>query len=137
MALRTGAGNQDRVTPRVLVLDDDPSVLSLLRTYFGGLGWYVEVCGEAAAALRLAGSDVPFDAVICDLHFTPARAGEGLEIVEHARRQRPNAAVLLFTAAAEDRVKQAALERGADQVIFKPTPLTALRDAALRAMKKP
>ena len=36
------------MTPRILVLDDDPAVLSLLRTYFGGLGWYVEVCGEPA-----------------------------------------------------------------------------------------
>lgn len=125
------------MTPRILVLDDDPAVLSLLRTYFGGLGWYVEVCGEPGAALRLAGSDVPFDAVISDLHFTPARNGEGLEIVEQARRQRPNAAVLLFTAAAEGPLPQVALDRGADQVIFKPAPLTKLRDAALRAMKKP
>ena len=125
------------MAPRVLVLDDDPAVLSLLRTYFGGLGWHVEVCGEAATALRLAASDAPFDAIISDLHFTPARTGEGLEIVAHARQSRPNAAVLLFTAAAEGPFRQAALERGADQVIFKPAPLTALRDAALRAMKKP
>jgi CheY-like chemotaxis protein len=125
------------VTPRILVLDDDPAVLSLLRTYFGGLGWYVEVCGEPGAALRLAGSDVPFDAVISDLHFTPARNGEGLEIVEQARRQRPHAAVLLFTAAAEGPLPQVALEKGADQVIFKPAPLASLRAAALRAMKKP
>ena len=124
------------MTPRVLLLDDDPAVLSLLRTYFGGLGWYVEVCAEAPAALRLAGSDVPFDAVISDLHFTPTREGEGLEIVAHARQRRPHAAVLLFTAATEKGFREAALERGADQVILKPAPLTALRDAALRAMKK-
>jgi CheY-like chemotaxis protein len=125
------------MNPRVLVLDDDPSVLSLLRTYFGGLGWYVEVCADPTAALRLAGSDEAFDAVISDLHFTPARNGEGLEIVAHARRRRPSAAVLLFTAAAEGPFRQEALRRGADQVIFKPAPLTKLRDAALRAMKKP
>lgn len=125
------------MTPRLLVLDDDPAVLSLLRTYFGGLGWYVEVCAEPAAALRLAGSDVPFDAVISDLHFTPEHDGEGLEIVAHARSRRPAAAVLLFTGAADAPFRQEALERGADQVIFKPAPLTSLRDAALRAMKKP
>jgi len=125
------------VTPRLLVLDDDQAVLTLLRTYFGGLGWYVEVCGDAGAALRLAGSDVPFDAVISDLHFTPARGSEGLDIVAHARHRRPQAAVLLFTAAAEPEVRHAALERGADLVIVKPSPLAALRDAALRAMKKP
>jgi CheY-like chemotaxis protein len=121
----------------VLVLDDDPAVLSLLRTYFGGLGWQVEACADPSAGLRLATSDAPFDAVISDLHFTPARVAEGLEIVARARESRPGAAVLLFTAAAEGPFRQAALERGADQVIIKPAPLTTLRDAALRAMKKP
>jgi CheY-like chemotaxis protein len=125
------------VNPRLLVLDDDPAVQSLLRTYFHGLGWSVEVCGDAAGALRLAISDLPFDAVICDLHFTPARQAEGLEIVARARDSRPDAAVLLFTAAAEPDVRDRALARGADQVIVKPAPLAALRDAALRAMKKP
>ena len=66
---------------RILVLDDDPNVLTLLRTYFGGLGWHVETSADAAAGLSLADSDAPFDAVICDLHFTPAHVGEGYEVI--------------------------------------------------------
>ena len=85
---------------RILVLDDDPNVLTLLRTYFGGLGWHVETCADAAAGLSLADSEAPFDAVICDLHFTPAHLGEGYEIVDRARRRRPGSAVVLFTGAA-------------------------------------
>jgi CheY-like chemotaxis protein len=119
------------VTPRLLVLDDDPTILALLGTYFGGLGWQVETCADADSALRLVGSGQPFDVVICDLHFGPAREAEGLEIVARARERRPAAAVLLFTAAAD------ALSRGADEVIAKPASLASLRDAALRAMKKP
>jgi len=34
-------------------------------------------------------------------------------------------------------VRDEALRRGADEVIVKPAPLARLRDAALRAMKKP
>ena len=37
--------------PRVLVLDDDPTVQQLLRTYFGGLGWSVQSCGDPANAM--------------------------------------------------------------------------------------
>jgi len=120
------------VRPRLLVLDDDVSILALLRTYFAGLGWYVEVCADAVSGLGLAGSDAPFDAVISDLHFTPALAAEGLDIVARARARRPGAAVILFTASNDVRVREQALERGADEVIVKPAPLATLREAALR-----
>jgi DNA-binding response OmpR family regulator len=124
------------VSPRLLVLDDDRHLLALLRTYFGGQGWRVDVCAEAEAALGLVESNDPFDAVICDLHFTPARLGEGYEIVGAARRRRPLAAVLLVTGAPEAEVRGEALRRGADEVIAKPAPLARLRDAALRALGK-
>jgi len=126
------------VSHTLLVFDDDPNVLNLLRTYFGGLGWRVETCTEApAAVLRLADPDVPFDAVICDLHFTAAHLGEGFEIVSQARRRRPRAAVLLFTGAPADGVREEALRHGADEVISKPAPLARLRDAVFRAMERP
>ena len=125
------------MTHTVLVLDDDRNVLSLLRTYFGGLGWRVETSADAEAALRLADSDLPYDAVICDLHFTPAHLGEGFEIVSRARRRRPHSAVLLFTGVPGESVREEALRHGADDVIVKPAPLARLRVAALRAMKKP
>jgi CheY-like chemotaxis protein len=124
------------VSPRILVLDDDPNVLTLLRTYFGGLGWHVETNVDAAAGLSLADSDEPFDAVICDLHFTPAHVGEGFEIVDRARRRRPGSAVVLFTGAAGPGVREEALRRGADEVIAKPSPLARLRDAVLGEAKK-
>jgi CheY-like chemotaxis protein len=119
------------------VLDDDRSLLSVLATYFGGLGWQVESCAEATEALRIADSDAPYDAVICDLHFTAARLGEGYDIVGRARRRRPGSAVLLFTGDTGVDVRTEALRRGADEVIGKPSPLARLRDATLRAMKKP
>jgi CheY-like chemotaxis protein len=124
------------VSVRLLLLDDDRSLLSVLGSYFGGLGWQVEACSEAPEALRLAESDSPFDAVISDLHFTAARLGEGYDIVSRARRRRPQSAVLLFTGDAGALVRQEALRRGADDVVLKPAPLARLRDATLRAMKK-
>ncbi len=123
--------------PRLLVLDDDHNILALLRTYFGGLGWHVEACAEAATGLRLADSDAPFDAVICDLHFTAAHLAEGYEILSRARSRRPRSAVVLFTGAAGQGVREEALRCGADEVVPKPAPLARLREATLRAMKKP
>ena len=120
---------------RLLLLDDDAAIVSVVTRFFGGKGWQVESCLVASEALRLVDSDASFDAIVCDLHFTTARLSAGLEIVELARRARPAAAVLLFTGAAEPGVAEQALARGADAVITKPTPLANLHDAVLRAMK--
>ena len=120
---------------RLLLLDDDTAIVSVVRRYFEGKGFEVEACLAAAEALRIVESEVPFDAIVCDLHFTPARLSEGLEIVRRARRKRPGSALLLFTGAAEPGVREEALRLGADGVITKPTPLASLHDAVTRAMK--
>ena len=133
----SGAKAQIVPTHTLLVLDDDRNVLTLLRTYFGGLGWRVEGCTEVDAALRLAESDLPYDAVICDLHFTSAHRSEGFDIVRRIRELRPRCAVLLFTGASVEAVREEALRQGVDEVIAKPAPLARLRDAALRAIKDP
>jgi hypothetical protein len=72
--------------------------------------------------------------VICDLHFTPARLGEGLEI---ATRAPPPAALrgAALTGVPGEDVRAEALRRGVDEVIAAGA-LARLRDAALRAMKK-
>ena len=121
------------MTPRLLVLDDDTAILALLRSYFRGLGWTVEVCAGAPDGLSRVDAS-PFDAVICDLNLGPGQLGEGFAVISHVRERRPSAAVLLFTAAAGEKVRSAALRAGADEVIPKPSPLASLRDATLRAM---
>lgn len=123
------------MSPRLLILDDDDAILSLLQRYFDGLGWQVQACAEIPHGLRLVESH-PFEAVICDLHLGPGQEGEGLSIINRVREQRPEAAILLFTAAAGDGVRAAALLAGADEVIPKPAPLADLRDATVRAMKR-
>jgi len=122
------------MTPRLLVLDDDGAILSLLRSYFAGLGWSVEVCAEAPQALRIIDSD-SYDAMICDLNVGAGQGAEGLEVVSRARQRWPRAGVVLFTGAAGNGVRGAALEAGADDVVPKPAPLARLREAAVAAMR--
>lgn len=120
---------------RLLLLDDDAAIVAVVRRYFSGKGWQVVSCAEAKAALLQVESDEVFDAIICDLHFTPARLAEGLEIIERARRRRPGSTLVLFTGATEDHLRREALRRGADEVLTKPAPLARLHDAAVRGMK--
>ena len=109
--------------------------MSVVRRYFEGKGFEVESCLAAGEALRLVESDAPFDAIVCDLHFTPARLAEGIEIIERARASRPGSALLLFTGAAEPGVRDEALRLGANAVITKPTPLAKLHEAVMRALE--
>ena len=121
---------------RLLLLDDDAAIVSVVRRYFEGKGFEVESCLAAVEALRIVESDAPFDAIVCDLHFTPARLAEGLEIVERARRKRPGSALLLFTGATDPGVRKEAQRLGADAVVTKPAPLASLHDAVTRAMRR-
>jgi ActR/RegA family two-component response regulator len=125
------------VSHRLLLLDDDAAIVAVLRRYFAARGFEVEACLDAAAALARVDAEPGFDAVICDLHFTPARLGEGLQIIERARARCPAAAVLLFTGAAEPALRATALRLGAHAVISKPAPLAQLHEAVRRAMKAP
>ena len=122
--------------PRLLLFDDDAAIVAVVKRYFIGRSWQVDTATDAAGALSVVAAR-PFDAVICDLHFTPERLAEGFEIVARARAARPQAAIVLFTAAGGDALRQEALQHGADDVVNKPAPLATLHDATLRAMKKP
>jgi len=124
------------VSPRLLVLDDDHNILAVLRTYFGGsAGTSRPARGLGRSGDRRLGCPLRRGDLRPPLHR--AHLGEGYEILSRARSRRPRSAVLLFTGAAGEGVREEALRRGADEVIAKPAPLARLRDAALRAMKKP
>jgi CheY-like chemotaxis protein len=123
------------VTPRLLLADDDASVVALVRRYFESRGFEVVDCLEPDQALAQLESGDAFDALICDLHFTGARFGEGLTIVERARKLRPRLSIVLFTGAGSPGLPARAAVAGADAVVIKPTALASLHETVTRAMK--
>jgi len=122
------------VSERLLIADDDAAIVSVVRRYFEARGWEVEACLRADDAVRQLESAAAFDACVCDLHFSPARLSEGLDVLQQARRLRPGLPLLLFTGAPEAGALAAASQLGAG-VVQKPAPLASLHDAVLRAMK--
>jgi DNA-binding NtrC family response regulator len=71
----------------LLIVDDEPKLLDLLRRYMGRLGYEVETCGDANEALALfqAGPD-RITMAITDLSL-PSLNGE--ELIERMRQLRP------------------------------------------------
>jgi DNA-binding NtrC family response regulator len=107
------------MTPlRVLIVDDDPSLLralpETLRLRMGGV--IVETANSAAAALdRIADED--YDAIVTDIKMPGM---DGLELLAEIRARRPDTPTLIITGHGENELVVRALRGGASDFIQKP-----------------
>ena len=101
---------------RILVIDDDASVTSVLRRGLAYEGFTVDTAGTGAQGLSIARDHVP-DLVILDLMLPGL---DGFEVLARLRSGDANLPVLMLTArdAPADVVK--GLESGADDYVVTP-----------------
>jgi two-component system response regulator MprA len=114
---------------RILIVDDEPAVLTSLQRALKLEGYDVDQAVDGAAALdRLAVA--PPDAVVLDVGMPRI---DGLEVCRRMRQAGDRTPVLMLTArdAIDDRVE--GLDAGADDYLVKPFALRELR-ARLRAL---
>jgi DNA-binding response OmpR family regulator len=107
----------DRAAPpvRVLVVDDEPPIVELVRGYLAREGWTVESAVDGPSALELARATAP-DVVVLDVMLP------GLDGVEVCRRLRAfsDAYVVMLTARSEEIDRIVGLSVGADDYLVKP-----------------
>lgn len=113
---------------RVLVVDDDPNMLSMLRRTLGFEGYNVTVAPSGEVALRSAAIERP-DIVILDL-MLPGM--DGLEVCRRLRA-RIDVPILLLTARSSIPDRVAGLDAGADDYVPKPFAVDELL-ARIRAL---
>src|SRR5829696_6569478 len=99
----------------VLVVDDEPNLVDLVRGYLAREGYTVLSAADGPTALDLARTADP-DLVVLDLMLP------GLDGVEVCRRLRQfsDAYVLMLTARSEEIDKVVGLAVGADDYVTKP-----------------
>jgi DNA-binding response OmpR family regulator len=73
--------------PRILVIDDDPEVCSLLRSVLRNEGFAVCTAEDGPSALRLI-EKVGFDVLVTDIVLPPPF--DGIETVRRAREHDPS-----------------------------------------------
>ncbi len=100
--------------PRIVVIEDDPSVAELVSLYLRNAGFDVEHAATAGAARTLLERTASL--VVLDLGLPDA---DGLDVLRELRRRR-GTPVLALTARAEDAQKVEALELGLDDYVTKP-----------------
>ena len=118
--------------PRILVVDDEPRILSALETTLRGAGYDVDTAATGEDALTRAGVRPP-EGVILDL-VLPDKSG--VEVTRELRRV-SDAPVLILSVVGDEQEKVAALDAGADDYVTKPfnvDELLARLRAALRRM---
>jgi DNA-binding response OmpR family regulator len=104
------------VTPRVLVVEDDPTVREITRRYLGDAGYVVDEAADGPAALRSARTDPP-DAVVLDV-MLPGLSG--LEVCRALRDLHPALPIVMLSALGNEGDRVAGLELGADDYVTKP-----------------
>jgi DNA-binding response OmpR family regulator len=116
---------------RILIIEDDPSILRGLQLNLGMEGYVVRSAGDGVAGLAMARSEKP-DLVVVDVMLP--KLG-GLEVVREIRAEDPDLPVLILSAKGQEQDKVAGLQLGADDYMVKPFGLKELLariDALLR-----
>jgi len=115
---------------RILVVDDDPSLLRLLDIRLQAAGYSVETAASGAAALSCMERAVP-DAVITDLKMDGM---DGLDLLRALQQRHPGLPVLLLTAHGTIPDAVTATQRGAVAFLTKPVDREELLQELERAL---
>jgi DNA-binding response OmpR family regulator len=114
----------------VLVVDDEPKIVDVVREYLEHAGFAVRTAGDGPAALERARALAP-DLIVLDLGLPGL---DGLDVTRAIRRD-SNLPVIMLTARDDELDKLLGLELGADDYLtkpFSPRELVARVRAVLR-----
>lgn len=116
----------------LLVIDDDPAILKVLRRAFERAGWEVLTAPDGRTALEQHdGRDV--DVILQDLDL-PGLGG--LELLKLLLQRFPDSSVMVLTGNGDVRSAVEALQLGADNFLEKPPDLGHLLALAERAQER-
>ena len=121
------------MTDRILLIEDDPELAEMVKSYLGEAGYSVSVAGRGETGIAMLARE-PFDSIILDLMLPDM---DGLEICRRIRA-RGRTPILMLTARGDAMDRIIGLELGADDYLpkpFEPRELLARLRAVLRRTK--
>ena len=101
----------------VLVIDDEPVVVDVLRTVLGKQGYRIDAGTDAAGCRDLLESEGEWDVLLLDVMLPDAN---GLEVLRWIHERRPELAVVMITAHGSIENAVAAMKTGAFHYVTKP-----------------
>jgi DNA-binding NtrC family response regulator len=105
------------MSERILVIDDEPDMLMLLRMIIeDNTSYEVETTNNPAEGLKML-TEEAYDLVISDLKMPGM---DGLELFDELRKMRPDIPVIIITAYGSPEAADEALKKGVADFITKP-----------------
>lgn len=114
----------DLVTPKILIVDDEPLVLEMFEAMLRDSGYQTTTASSAAQAQKCLTRE-SFDLIIVDVWLED---DDGFVLAQYAAKVQPKLGVIVITGRPSDRDKEVALASGFDY-LSKPVPYEQLRSS--------
>jgi two-component system, NtrC family, response regulator PilR len=120
------------LSPQLLIVDDEASILDFLALLFVGEGYQVDTSRSAADAQRRL-ADKSYDLVLCDVLMPD---GNGLDLLKEIRSASASTAVVMMTAYTSTKAAIEAMKLGAYDYISKPFDVEELKILTQKALER-
>lgn len=118
---------------RLLIVEDERAIQLALAGLLRRDGHEVSVAGSGDEALERLHAE-PWDLVLTDLSL--GRGPSGMDLLEAAKAQRPETAVVMITAHGSEKLAVQAMKAGAEDYVPKPFDNDELRLVVQRALER-
>ena len=121
---------------RVLVVDDEPVVRTLVRMTLEKAGYEVleaQDGEQAIEAINTGENRLMLDALICDIRMPKVT---GVETIDYFQREYPRVPLIVLTAYPNTDMAVSFMRRGLVDYLVKPVEAKKLREVVARAMKR-
>ena len=111
--------------PKILIVDDDPDIVTILRDRLDSLGYETCTASDGLQGLERIERDQP-DLILLDLEMPLM---DGIETTEYLQRKYPEIKILILTMHNEEEIILHLIEKGAHGFLLKDQPIETLVDA--------
>src|SRR5262245_37616289 len=125
MCAQMRSESRERRPTRLLIVEDELSIVFALREFFASAGFVVD-CAMTVGECEQLLAENDYAVLITDVHLTPNRRKEGLHLVRRAHEQRPGVRAIVLTAYGSPDLEEEARQCGADAFFAKPMALPVL-----------
>ena len=117
--------------PKILVIDDEPRMLDILKQALSNLGFGVTTAEDGSRGIAYF-SEQTFDLVLLDIWMSEM---DGIEVMRRIKAQRPDAMVIVMTGYASIESAVQAMKAGAVDYLTKPLDFDHLEIVLTRVLE--